>query len=253
VVNDFNGDNMSWSSWSYKANHGPAPDSWGLYDPTGTWPAVPSIPTDSSSTISTDWSKWTTANAFAINPMVSSVLVGPPAPVVPTPIPNLVSVVSVKSHGGTPYSFPLPPSGTPGVECRQTNGTLQLVFTFDQPMVSGTVTIEDGDAGIVGEPTFSSDTMTVNLSGVTDMQHLTITASDLNGTTGTATVVFGILRGDVDGDGKVTSADAAMIRSATGTQTGQAAFNPRCDLNGDGSVTSKDAALERNVMNHQLP
>ena len=33
VVNDFNNANMSWSSWSYKATHGAAPDSWGLYDP----------------------------------------------------------------------------------------------------------------------------------------------------------------------------------------------------------------------------
>jgi hypothetical protein len=57
----------------------------------------------------------------------------------------------------------------------------------------------------------------------------------------------------VDGDGKVTSADVALIRSATGSQTGQAAFNPRCDLNEDGWITSKDSVLERNAMNHQLP
>ncbi len=74
VVNDFNNDNMNWSSWSYKATHGSGTDSWGLYDPTGTWPAIPNIVTDSSSTISADWSKWTTANAFSINPMISTVI-----------------------------------------------------------------------------------------------------------------------------------------------------------------------------------
>jgi endoglucanase len=252
VVDDFNDDNISWSSWSYKAIHGAAPDSWGLYDPTGTWPAIPAIPTASSSTISTDWSNWTTAKAFAINPMISSVIVGPPPPSTPTPIPNLISVVSMKSHAGTSYSVPLAISGPPGVECRESNGTLQLVFTFDQPMVSGDVSI-DGDASIDNNPTFSLDTMTVTLSQVTDVQNMTVTVSDLNGTSGTATVGFGILRGDVDGDGKVTSADVALIRSATGSQTGQAAFNPRCDLNEDGWITSKDSVLERNAMNHQLP
>ncbi len=76
VVNDFNKGNMSWTSWSYKATHGGPPDSWGLYDPKGTWPAVPNIQTDSASTISSDWSRWTTAKAFVINPMLKSVILG---------------------------------------------------------------------------------------------------------------------------------------------------------------------------------
>ena len=74
VVNDFNGDKMNWSSWSYKATHGSGTDSWGLYDPTGTWPPVPNITSDSSATIAADWSLWTTAHAFTINPMLAPVI-----------------------------------------------------------------------------------------------------------------------------------------------------------------------------------
>ena len=75
----FNADGMSWSSWSYKATHGGSPDSWGLYDPNGKWTTVPNIATDSSSTISSDWSKWTTANTFSLNSLISTTLIGPPA------------------------------------------------------------------------------------------------------------------------------------------------------------------------------
>ena len=78
-VGVFNGDGMSWSSWSYKATHGTGTDSWGLYDPNGKFTTVPNIATDSSSTISTDWSHWTTANTFTLNPLISTILIGPPA------------------------------------------------------------------------------------------------------------------------------------------------------------------------------
>ncbi len=78
-VGAFNADGMGWSSWSYKATHGPGPDSWGLYDPNGAWTTVPNIATDSSGAISADWSKWTTANTFSSNPLLSGVLIGPPA------------------------------------------------------------------------------------------------------------------------------------------------------------------------------
>ena len=55
---------MSWSHWSYKATAGGVPNSWGIYDPTGTWPSVPNIQSDSMNTISNDWSKWKTRTAF---------------------------------------------------------------------------------------------------------------------------------------------------------------------------------------------
>ena len=60
----FDQNNMSWSHWSYKATAGGVPNSWGIYDPTGTWPSVPNIQSDSMNTISNDWSKWKTRTAF---------------------------------------------------------------------------------------------------------------------------------------------------------------------------------------------
>jgi aryl-phospho-beta-D-glucosidase BglC (GH1 family) len=60
----FNANNMSWSHWSYKATAGSVPNSWGIYDPVGSWPPKPNIQTDSINTISNDWSKWKTSAAF---------------------------------------------------------------------------------------------------------------------------------------------------------------------------------------------
>ncbi len=88
VLNDFNNSKMNWTSWSYKATHGGPPDSWGLYDPAGTWPPVPNIQTDSTNAIASDWAAWTTASAFAINPMESAVIAAaPPAGVPGAPEP----------------------------------------------------------------------------------------------------------------------------------------------------------------------
>lgn len=77
AVRQFNTNNMSWSTWTYKAIHGTVPDGWGVYDPVGTWPPTPNIQSDSRTTISNDWSRWTTSSAFAINPMLRTALGGP--------------------------------------------------------------------------------------------------------------------------------------------------------------------------------
>ena len=73
----FNTDDMSWSVWSYKAIHGAPPDSWGLFDPIGTWPAKPNIQTDSANTISNTWSAWGTSPAFGLNSMLRAALGSP--------------------------------------------------------------------------------------------------------------------------------------------------------------------------------
>jgi hypothetical protein len=54
-----------------------------------------------------------------------------------------------------------------------------------------------------------------------------------------------LLRGDVDGDGRVTTADAAAVRAylVRGTLPPGRAILPAGDANGDGRVTAADAAL----------
>jgi regulation of enolase protein 1 (concanavalin A-like superfamily) len=73
TVQQYQRNNMSWTEWSYKSSRGSSPDSWGIYDPT-RFPPTPNLLTDSAATIQSDWSQWTTANAFAINPLLRSAL-----------------------------------------------------------------------------------------------------------------------------------------------------------------------------------
>ena len=166
--------------------------------------------------------------------------------------PNLLSVASVKSHNGTAYPLPLPLTGSEGIECRVTGGTLELVFTFTQPVISGSASVTAGSAS-VGDVSFSGETMTVELDDVTDMQNLTVVVSGINGTTASDSVTFGVLLGDVNGDGIVSVLDYTTIRNDFNDTSGSSTFNPRADLNEDGVVSVLDYIQVRNVFNDQLP
>lgn len=167
--------------------------------------------------------------------------------------PNLQNVASVQLHGATPYSIPLSLTGGQRVECRRINGSLQLVFTFNQPVTSATADVTDGTGSVNGTPSFSGNTMIVNLRGVTDAQNLTVTLSEINDTDTAASVSFGVLQGDVNGDGGVNSQDVLQARNMVGVLAGQAGFNPRMDINEDGGVNSPDVLLVRNAVGHVLP
>jgi endoglucanase len=61
---------LSRTAWAYKANTSPTYCFWGWYCPTGTRPTTPNIGSDSSATITSDWSGWTTAPDFTQNPNI---------------------------------------------------------------------------------------------------------------------------------------------------------------------------------------
>ena len=69
---------MSWTVWSYKAIHGSGSDSWGVYNFRPPLLPKPNLQTDSAETIRDKWSRWSTAAAFALNPMLQRTLFSPP-------------------------------------------------------------------------------------------------------------------------------------------------------------------------------
>lgn len=69
--------NMNWANWAYKAIAGSVGNSWGIYDPTGTWPSKPNIQTDSAAGISNKWSQWKTSAAFGITSYLKQYLGAP--------------------------------------------------------------------------------------------------------------------------------------------------------------------------------
>jgi len=168
---------------------------------------------------------------------------------------QLVSAVSRKTQrrAGT-FDVNLPLSGTAGVECRDGGGNYSLVFTFTTNVVSGSASVTSG-TGTAGAPTFSGSTMTVPLSGATDVQTITVT---LNGVTDTSSQVLpptpvsaSILIGDVNGDRTVNTTDVTLTRGQIGMPVTSSNF--REDVNVSGTITSADSKQVKSDVGHSLP
>ena len=100
AVTNFNKYGMSWATWAYKATDGTVGDSWGIYDPiSSSSPSKPNIQTDSSSTISNDWSQRTTGTAFGITSFLKQYL-GEPLGVADSYSVNAGSTLVVNSGSG---------------------------------------------------------------------------------------------------------------------------------------------------------
>ncbi|MDQ6861846.1 MAG: dockerin type I repeat-containing protein, partial [Verrucomicrobiota bacterium] len=171
-------------------------------------------------------------------------------------VPTLVGVVARETHGGQgTFDLPLNLSGDPTVESRGFN-THHLVFTFNNDVVSGDVSVSaPAGGGVSGSPTFAGNTMSVTLTGVANAQKLTIFVSGL--TDQYAQVLpdtsldMYVLLGDINGDRSVNSADATITRNRSGEATTAANF--RADVNLDGTINSADATVVRNNSGSGLP
>ena len=170
---------------------------------------------------------------------------------------QLTSAASPKMHNGLgPFSVPLPLTGTPGLECRNSNGDHTIVFTFNNNVVSGNASVTTQTGGSVsGSPVFSGNTATVNLTGVTNAQQITVT---LSGTTDNfsqvlpdTSVSMSVLTGDTTADGVVNSADVTQTRRQSGSAADSSNF--REDLNLDGAIDSGDITLVRRQSGSSLP
>jgi serine protease AprX len=168
----------------------------------------------------------------------------------------ITGAVSRKIHGGAGnFDIVLPLSGEPGVECRSSSGNYMLVITFDNNVVSGNATVTAGVGTISGAPIFSGNTMTVNLTGVVDVQRLTVT---LQGVTDIMSQVLpdtpinvNVLVGDTSGNRTVNASDIAQTKSQLGAVV--TAVNFREDVNVSGTITSADAALVKSSVGHSVP
>ena len=152
------------------------------------------------------------------------------------------SVVSRKDHGGTPFDIPLP-----GVECRSggANNDYTLVFTFSNNVESGSASVTSGTGSVSGSPTFSGNTMTVNLTGVANVQALTVTLNNVTDqflqTLPSTPVTMTCLIGDTSGNSVVNATDVAQTKGQIGAPVSAANF--RTDVNANGAINGTDAAL----------
>jgi hypothetical protein len=147
------------------------------------------------------------------------------------------------------FNVNLPLTGPRGVEDRRGAGSgafrdYTIVLHFDRAVNGGTAAMTG--VGSTGPVTFIGNDMIVPLTGVGDVQTVTLTASNVTSSGGgvlpTASVLIGFLIGDVNGDG-VVNTDSIVVRANSGSAVTSANF--RADLNADGFIDAGDATLVR--------
>ena len=169
---------------------------------------------------------------------------------------TLATLVSRKTHTGAgDFDINMPTSGTSGVECRNSNGDHTLVFTFSNTVVSGNASVTSGTGNVTGSPTFSGNTMTVNLTGVSDAQTVTVTLSNVTDSNGQVmpSTPFNVsfLVGDTNGDHFVNGGDALQTRNRGGQATDVTNFTS--DVNLDGFVNTGDSLIVRSKSGNSVP
>jgi hypothetical protein len=173
-----------------------------------------------------------------------------------TGVPTPTSVVSRKTHGPAgARDITLPLTGTPGIECRSggANSDYQVIFTFPSSVTFNSAAVSSGTGTVSSSSGSGTTAVTVNLTGVTSAQRLTLTLSNVsNGpSAGDLAVQMGVLVGDTNGDGFVNAGDAVQSRNRSGQATD--ATNFRSDMNFDGFVNSGDAIGVRSRSGTALP
>src|SRR6202035_3595806 len=110
-------------------------------------------------------------------------------------VPLLTTAFSRKTHSaaGT-FDIPLPLTGNAGVECRSGGATndYQMIFNFANPVTVGSASVTSG-TGTVSSFSVSGSQVTVNLTGVTDAQIITVILFNVNDGPGDASVSMGVL------------------------------------------------------------
>jgi hypothetical protein len=169
--------------------------------------------------------------------------------------PMAQSAFSRKTHGaaGT-FDVPLPLTGNVGVECRSGGATndYQTIINFATTVTVGDAAVTSG-TGSVSSFTVSGPQVTVNLTGVTNVQRITVTLFNVNDGThmGNVPVSMGLLVGDVNGNAVVNASDVSLTKSQVGQAVSSSNF--REDVNANGTINSGDVALVKANVGTSLP
>lgn len=169
--------------------------------------------------------------------------------------PQLTDILSRKTQGANVWNLPIYESwtNTSIIESRQptVSGSHQLVFSFDQPVTGGTVSVVSGTATVSGI-SFAGSQMTVNLTNASDIQYLTLKLSNIQGIGSVYNGIsaVGLLCGDVDGNLTVNSTDLSQVTSWYGWSILWYLFLN--DVNCDGLINTTDQSLVTSKLGHQL-
>jgi hypothetical protein len=163
---------------------------------------------------------------------------------------------SRKVHGGAgTFNIPLPLSGNVGVECRSGGATndYQMIIDFGTTVTVESASVTSGTGSVSSFSGSGTSQITVNLTGVTDAQRITMTLHNVNDGThmGDVPVSMGVLVGDVNGNAVVNASDVSLTKSQVGVPVSGSNF--REDVNANGTISATDVALVKSKVGTALP
>jgi hypothetical protein len=164
---------------------------------------------------------------------------------------TLLSAASRLTHSGAgTFDIAMPLTGTSGVEDRSSS-TYNAVFTLDGAVTSGEVTVLSGIA-TVGTISFSGNSMTAQLTGVTSAEVVTLRVQNINGDGQLhGDVPFGFLTADVNGNRIVDIPDKQQLQADRGQPVTGSNF--RDDINLSGVVDRPDLQSVQTNRGHSIP
>ncbi|HYK51870.1 MAG TPA: autotransporter-associated beta strand repeat-containing protein [Terriglobales bacterium] len=164
--------------------------------------------------------------------------------------------VSRKVQGGAgAFDVDLPLTGTSGVECRSgdPNGGYQIVVTFANDVTFSFAAVVLGAGSVAGASGSGTSEVTVNLTGVSNAQIISVGLFDLNDGTETTNLVIpmGILIGDVDGNRVVNASDVVRAKLQLGQPVTGSNF--RTDVIPNGVINASDVFQVKFRLGTSLP
>jgi hypothetical protein len=195
-----------------------------------------------------------TIGFFKTGAPVAVAIKGPAPDICNGPIPS--QIVSRKTHGAAgPFDINLPLTGNAGVECRSggAGNDYQVVFNFPNPVTFSSAQLTTGQGMITSATGTGTTVVTVNLTGVTNAQTITLTLFDLsdNMRDGNLQVQMAILVGDTGGNKTVNSSDVSQTKSKSGQALNSSNF--REDVTVDGSINATDVSLVKSKSGTAVP
>jgi hypothetical protein len=170
--------------------------------------------------------------------------------------PATTSAASRKTHGlAGAFDLNLPLTGAPGVECRSAGATGDhtMVVSFNNTVTEGNAAVSSGS--VSGTPTFSGNTMTINLTGVPNAQQITVSLTNVKDAFAqvlpSTSISMNVLLGDTTGNKAVTASDIAQVKAESGQPITPANF--RIDVSLNGILNGSDLSMTKSASGTIIP
>jgi hypothetical protein len=139
-------------------------------------------------------------------------------------------------------------------KCRSGGSTndYQMIINFMNPVTVGSASVTSG-IGSVSSFSVSGSQVTVNLTGIFNVQTITVTLFNVNDGThmGSVSVWMNVLVGDVNGNDAINASDVSLTKSQVGQSVNGSNF--REDVDASGMITATDVAIVKSNVGTGLP